>query len=323
MAAKNERGFTLIELMVVLVIMTTLAALTTPNIVNELQLRRASLAIEETQLIVDAARSFRMRYGSWPGGATCSSALSVLRNTSPAMLVGVPDVNRFNSAYSTSCTSATFSVDQNAVVDWDGFIANSLAGTTIADGATSQLRTTVGIPGSEPALDSKLSRIATGNAELNRMRTNLLLGGNDITEAKLISAVDGQLSGGLTVNQATTLRGVLLAQGTSQFQGEAIFNEAVILNKIVSEGASCSKAGALARNNAGATLHCEGGKWTKGGGGAESVLSSCTCTDCGFNTGKSCTPSCPSGYNLTSKVDTGDWSVTHNRHRIWVGICSL
>ncbi|WOF81500.1 hypothetical protein P5704_026750 (plasmid) [Pseudomonas sp. FeN3W] len=109
-------------------------------------------------------------------------------------------------------------------------------------------------------------------------------------------------------------------KSTLQVNGKAYFDDTVTLNKIVTQNASCSETGAMARNASGEILSCNKGKWSTSAAGA-SVLSSCLCTDCGFNKGRSCTPPCPSGYNLTSKVDTGDWSVTHNRHRIWVGIC--
>ena len=197
------------------------------------------------------------------------------------MLSAVSNLNRYNSPYSTSCTSASFSLDQNAVKDWDGYLVNSLAGTEIINAATSHVRTTVGIPGSEPALDSKLSRIATGNAELNRMRTTLLLGGNDIREIDEVSAVTGTFSGRISVAQAAVIGGALTAQGASQFnstltvKGKATFERPVELkNAPVSAGAPCAgySIGSLARSSTGAPLSCQSGGWTAIGGGAVASL---------------------------------------------------
>lgn len=262
------QGFTLIELAVVMMLVTLLAMLTTPSMMNEINQRRASATVEETQLIVDAARSYRMSTGAWPGNATCSDALTILKSGSSPMLVGVGALNKYNSPISTSCTALTFSVDQNAVQDWDGYIVNSMAGTEIVNSGQSQLRTTIGIPGSEPALNSKLSRIATGNAELNRMRTTLLLGGNDITEIENIEAVSANLSGGLDVKQAAVIGGLLASKGKSQFEKEASFDDVVVLNKVVIEGPAVGgcKTGAIARNSAGATLSCQSGVWKTFGG---------------------------------------------------------
>lgn len=294
----KSHGFTLIELAVVMMIISVLAMLTTPSIMNEINQKRAAIAVEETQLIVDAARSFRISTGTWPGNATCSNALTVLKGGATPMLVGIGTNNKYNSPFSTSCTAQTFSVDQNAVADWDGYIVNSLAATEIVNAGTSQLRTTIGIPGSEPALDSKLSRIATGNAELNRMRTTLLLGGNNITEVNAIDAVSANLSGNLNVQQAAVINGLLTANGKSQFEQEASFDDVVVLNKIVAEGPAVGgcKTGALARNSAGVTLSCQSGVWTgsvpEPGGGFQRVRTTGACRVGNPRTGNC---SCPSG----------------------------
>lgn len=268
---KKERGFTLVELMVVLGILSLLAALTTPSYIEELNQKRAVVSAGETQQILDAARSYRSDKGAWPGNATCSNALAVLSNPTDQYLVGVNSFNRYNSPYSTSCTSKTFSLDQETVADWDGFLVNSLAGTEIVDSATHLVRSTIGIPGSEPALDAKLSRVATGNAELNRMRTTLLLGNNNVTEVNKLEAVSGQFSvsvagATLTVAQTAAIGGLLQAQGESQFVGKAAFNDEVILNKVAVAGTGGCTTGAIARDSTGKTLSCQAGTWTSNSG---------------------------------------------------------
>ena len=85
----KSRGFTLVELMVVLGILSLLAVLTTPSYLEELNRKRALVSIDETQQILDAARSYRSDKGSWPGNATCSNALTVLSNSTDRYLAGV------------------------------------------------------------------------------------------------------------------------------------------------------------------------------------------------------------------------------------------
>ena len=303
-----SRGFTLIELMVVMAILAIVAALMTPNIRNEVNYRRAIVSIQETQLIVDSARTYRMQKGAWPGDATCSDALAILSGASPAFLVGIQQNNKYNSPFSTSCTAYSFSVDQNAIPDWDGYIANSLAGTEIVSAATSQIRTTIGIPGSEPALDAKLSRIATGNAELNRMRTNLLLGGNDIDEVNNLNANSGRFSDSvssqtLTVQLLASIAGNLSVQGESQFTGPSRFKQDVILEKVVAEGQIGCVTGAIARNADGKTLSCQNKVWTSNGGldGPYQVS--------GSSLGKwaMCTLNYASGNAKSLSVSGGNW----------------
>lgn len=280
-----SKGFTLVELAVVLAIIGIIAALTTPNFMRDLNQRRANLVIEDTQMIVDASRAYRVKTGSWPGDATCMNALETLQNANPPFLPTTPATNRYGSNLSTSCTATTFSLDQSAIADWDGYIVNSLAGTQIVNTSLFQLRTTIGVPGSEPALDSKLSRIATGNAELNRMRTDLLLGGNNINEVGQINASSGVFTSGVTtqglaVQQTATLSGLLSAQGESQFSKKATFNDVVVLNKIVVAGTGCLDSGSLARDTTGATLTCTSGVWKSSAFSAVPTVYQDVCTIC-------------------------------------------
>lgn len=326
MSPHLSKGFTLIEMMVVLAIMGIIAVLTARPLMNELNLMRAKISSEETQMIVDAARVYRVNNGSWPGNATCSDGLATLK--SKALIAAISANNRYNSPYSTSCTQYTFSVDQNVTDDWDGYMVNTLAGTEIVNNGTHRIRTTIGIPGSEPALDSKLSRVATGNAELNRMRTELLLGGNNISEVGTISAVNGSFSGNATaqtlnVLSAAAIAGTLNVQGDSQFGGkvsaqslevqsataiggtlqvagkstfgqEAYFNGPAVLKQVVTDGQKGCETGSIARDSVGKTLSCQSGVW-KGSGGSLGATWSKTNTP-----GQGWVPmNCPDGYVMT------------------------
>lgn len=253
---RNSKGFTLVELAVVLVIMGLLAGLTAPNIMEELNAKRAALTVQETQAIVDAARLFRAKNGSWPGGGTCATALSAMTTAAPPFLVGIGAINKYGSVVSTSCTASTFSVDQNAIADWDGWIANALPGTVVADPATSLLRSTIGIPGSEPAMDGKLSRVATGNAELNRMQTTLLLGGYDINEVNNLStnsinaaghiqAASMATSGTMYAAGAITSSGAMTAAGSMTTYGNMVASGQVVSGSTLTAQAAANILGVL------------------------------------------------------------------------------
>ncbi|WP_274086030.1 shufflon system plasmid conjugative transfer pilus tip adhesin PilV [Pseudomonas putida] len=162
---------------------------------EEINRNRSRVTTENTQAILDAARAYRLSNGAWPGGASCINAISEMVSQSPAMLPPGLEVNKYNNAVSTSCTAWTFSVDQSIVEDWDGVLANNLPGTSIVNASQNRIRSTIGIPGSEQANDAKLSRIAEQNVELNRMKTDLLLGNYDIKEVGRIEAVNATISG--------------------------------------------------------------------------------------------------------------------------------
>ena len=299
---KQNSGFTLLEMAVALAVLSLMAAYMTPNFLEQINEDRAHATIQETQAILDAARVYRRDTGAWPGGATCSTAWTVLTTGANPYLAGVTANNKYNSPYLLSCTSNNFRVQQNLTADWDSYVANKLPSTTITNSATYTIASSVGIPGTEPALSSKLSRIATGNPEDVTMRTDLLMGGNDITGVGGIDASSVNVTGatntgslavtgnatvagttqtgtlGVTGNAliggnagvvgTTTLNGALTVNTTSRFNGAADFREIVKLNKVVTEGSACSDIGALARTSTGLTLSCQSGVW-KGGASGE------------------------------------------------------
>ncbi|MEC4879221.1 shufflon system plasmid conjugative transfer pilus tip adhesin PilV [Pseudomonas sp. NC26] len=191
----RQAGFSLLELTIVLAIMAMLAVAAVPRYMEEINRNRSRVTTENTQAILDAARAYRLSNGAWPGGASCINAISEMVSQSPAMLPPGLEVNKYNNAVSTSCTAWTFSVDQSIVEDWDGVLANNLPGTSIVNASQNRIRSTIGIPGSETANDAKLSRLAEQNVELNRMKTNLLLGNFDIKEVGRIEAVNATISG--------------------------------------------------------------------------------------------------------------------------------
>lgn len=268
-SARKQAGFTLVELMVVLAIMAIMAAANVPNYVNQINEKRANKTVIDTQAILDAARIYRTETGTWPGAPTCATATAVLRATTPPMLAGVTDKNAYNSNFTTACTSKTFGVEQNLIKGWDAVVVNTLPGAELINAGASQIRSSIGIPGSESGLDSKLSRVYTGDLQMNRMETDLFLGNHNIAEINNINAVSVSATGEIKA-------------GTANVSGRATFSELIEIKTAQTEGQACT-LNTVSRNASGIILYCVSGLWARpvtwfpgsisGGGGCGSFPS--------------------------------------------------
>lgn len=246
---RKQAGFTLIEIAVVLAILAIMAVANVPNYMNQINEKRANKTVSDTQAVMDAARVYRNETGSWPGSPTCSNATTVLRSTAPPMLAGVTDTNAYNSAISTSCTAKTFSVDQNLISGWDAVVVNTLPGAQLINAGASTIRSSIGIPGSESGLDSKLSRIYTGNPQMNRMETDFYLGNHAIKEVNSIDTVSINATGEIKAGAATVA-------------GRATFSELLEIKNAQTEGTGCA-ANTVSRSASGQVLYCISGVWAK------------------------------------------------------------
>lgn len=66
MKIKEEKGFTLIEIMVVLVILGVLAAISVPVYSNYVRKAKLNEAISNVEAVANAIRIYRMETGKWP-----------------------------------------------------------------------------------------------------------------------------------------------------------------------------------------------------------------------------------------------------------------
>ncbi|MCQ9617064.1 type II secretion system major pseudopilin GspG [Paenalcaligenes niemegkensis] len=79
--SKNQAGFSLIEIMVVVVIMSIMAVLIVPNLMDRPDQARATAARQDVASIMQALKLYRLDNGSYPDNEQGLSALVVKPST--------------------------------------------------------------------------------------------------------------------------------------------------------------------------------------------------------------------------------------------------
>ena len=146
---KLQQGFTMIELMVIMIIITILSATFIPHIFDFEQ-KRAELVVSEMWSIAEAAQSYDAQEGDFPDRAnSCVGAIDELATPTAIFLQGIAtDTTAWGlgTVYTTACDSAptgtTLTVSIGDVhPDWAEFIANQLPNATV----------TLATPATDPA----------------------------------------------------------------------------------------------------------------------------------------------------------------------------
>ena len=202
LAKRNEKGFTLLELSIALVVAGVLASMTVPLIVEDINARRAEITAQDTVLIMNAARSFRSANRTWPGYPGCATAVAILSAGASPYLPASISTNKFNNAVTTSCTDRTFSINQSVTSGWESNLSNAIPTTSSLGGGA--IRSSITVPGSEGSLSGLISRVATGDVTDNTMSTDMLMGGNAISNAGAISAATTSTTGNITAGGNVT-----------------------------------------------------------------------------------------------------------------------
>ncbi|MGB1772347.1 MAG: type IV pilin protein [Planctomycetota bacterium] len=128
-----ENGFTLLELMIVIAVLSLIAAIGIPNLMPSLSGGREAAAIGSMRTLSTAAEQYRLRQGSYP------TTLSDLAAVDPA-LVDSEIANGERNGYSFVLTGQQSTFDCNAnptsdngsryfYVDESGVIRQSVSGT--------------------------------------------------------------------------------------------------------------------------------------------------------------------------------------------------
>ena len=93
---KREKGFTLVEIMIVVAIITLIAAIAIPNLLRARHNANETAAIGNTKTLVDALESFRANQAptTYPGAGVTSGGVAVaglagLANTNPPYIDAV------------------------------------------------------------------------------------------------------------------------------------------------------------------------------------------------------------------------------------------
>lgn len=197
---KNQQsGFTLVEMMIVLMIIAMVAPLLYDNYPEKLGTRWSNQTVEQTMTIWDAARNYHVDNDKWPDEANnCANAIGVL--TAGNYLGGVSATNAWNGAVTTTCTagSPTMNINNTVSDNWVDYVVNNIAATQKTSSTTT--RTFVPSPGTSVAFANVLSRKAIpGQPDRTKMETTLNMGNNDITNAKNITS-----SGVITASSTAT-----------------------------------------------------------------------------------------------------------------------
>jgi len=184
---KQQSGFTLLEMMIVLMIVAMIAPLMYNNYPQMLGERWSNLTIEQTMTIWDAARNYHVDHDEWPDEINdCKGAITVLETE--GYLGGVPTTNAWSGEVTTSCTagSAVMVIDHSVSETWVEYIVNNIGATQQID--DDKTRTFVPSPGTSVAFLNVLSRKAIpGQPDRNKMETDLDMGGNDINNVRNVN----------------------------------------------------------------------------------------------------------------------------------------
>ncbi len=260
MRFKHQTGFTLMEVLVVLAIMTMLAPLAYPELREKVLQSRGDMSIAETMIIANAATAYRQDTGDWPGGVGCATAVATLLGAPTPYISDVDATNIFNNAIQTSCTTNLFQITQQTTANLAPYIAQGLPASSITDAATGTVQTSIAKPGTEPALDALLPRDGSrpmvdgakiwwsSGAEIQQIGNTLALTGPD----------EVVLNGDVSVSQdLEVLNGTITAQDglitSTQIDGslDALLSRAVYDVRINQSGDIVTKptcpAGATAQ----------------------------------------------------------------------------
>ena len=134
----NKRGFSLIELCIVLAILSILAGSITPVFIKSIQIKAGEKTSLEMSVIQQAALGYFVANDAWPEN------LSALQNAG-YLDAGWVTNNPWANPYNVSSTASTFTVSTNVPQEWTNLVARDLPSTSIS---VNTVRSTVPVPGS-------------------------------------------------------------------------------------------------------------------------------------------------------------------------------
>ena len=84
-----KKGFSLIELMIVIIILGLLATLVVPNLIGQSEQAKVKLTCVQMHSLADALKSFKIANGSYP--TTTEGLKALIANPNPAVYTSYPN----------------------------------------------------------------------------------------------------------------------------------------------------------------------------------------------------------------------------------------
>lgn len=137
---RNKRGFSLIELCIVIGILAILAGSITPVFIKRIQVKAGEKAAQEMSVIQQAALSYYVANNAWPVN------LAALKNAgylNPSWVTNNP----WQNAYTISSNAAGFTVSTSVPQEWAALVVRDLPTSSISG---STIASSVPAPGTMP-----------------------------------------------------------------------------------------------------------------------------------------------------------------------------
>ncbi len=147
---RNQKGFTLLELTVVLAVSTILVGAAMPTVAKRVQTAYAQKTAQEVGIIQDASKNYYIDNKAWPASVSVLRTANYLSSTWSGN-------NPWGNAYTVSQgpTPQTFKVSTTIPSELTG-VATALLPSSSAVGGT--VTSEIPVPGEEPSLESLVHR---------------------------------------------------------------------------------------------------------------------------------------------------------------------
>src|SRR5262245_60740360 len=125
MRRRDDRGFTLIELMITLVVIGVLAAIAIPNLVSAIDRGKQKRTMADMRTIGTAVEAYAVDNGSYP---ISTDAATLASEVSPSYVRPMPQLDGWNHVYVVAVANSSYTI---ASAGKDGTVSGCTLGTHI------------------------------------------------------------------------------------------------------------------------------------------------------------------------------------------------